>query len=72
VKSEPLFVAENGGLWASVPVRQGLTAIGAVVALSEGYPSGILALHNGPPWMPTRILMFGISVADGETFVVWR
>lgn len=72
VAEEPLFVVQKDSVWASSGLSHELHRVERVVALSEGYPPGVIAVHDGNPWSPGRVTMFSLSAFDGETFVWWR
>jgi hypothetical protein len=72
VKREALFVVRRDRVWATARPESGLEQVKRVVALSEGYPPGVIAVHDGPPWSPGSAVVFALSVFDGETFTWWR
>lgn len=71
VSSEHLFVEHDGLLWATTLANAGMAAIERVVALSEGYPPGVIAVHVGEPWTADSAISYAVSLFDGETFAHW-
>jgi hypothetical protein len=71
VASQPLLVGVGDLVWATTTADSRAEAIADVVALSEGYPAGVIALHRGSAWSPHDPMLFAISICDGETFAIW-
>lgn len=70
-RSEPLVISTGSLVWATSSIGPSLGEIEHVLALGEGYPPGVVAVHSGDASSPGDAYVFCLSAFDGETYLWW-
>lgn len=68
----PWCITQGDHVYIHSPLeRVGANGVPLVIRMSEGYPAGIVLIHEGSLTQPTRPVWACMSAFDGDTFIAW-